>query len=132
VALGEHLTALGAEREAAERETQEMRAALAELAGRLSPLEAGFEALRGQVSEARLHRSELALRLESISARAQELHDLDLAPRAAELAASIEPEADPAAEARRVRESLLRLGRPAPRRSRSPSPETKAAPRGPG
>lgn len=110
VALGERLAALEAEREAAERETQEMRAALAELAGRLSSLEAGFEALRGQVSEARLHRSELALRLESIAARTQELHDLDLAPRAAELAASLDPEADPAAEARRVRESLLRLG----------------------
>jgi len=86
------------------------RQAAAEAARRLAGVEAEVEALRDGVSEGRLARSELALKVESVTARARELHDIDLAPQAPELAAALPPELDAAEEARRVRESLLRLG----------------------
>jgi chromosome segregation protein len=102
--------ALEAERVAAENDAGSLRAALSQAAGALTAAEAELEALRTDASEARLNRSELALRLEAIAARAHELHDVELAPRAEELAAAVPPETDAAEEARRVRESLLRLG----------------------
>lgn len=108
--LAERLAALEAERAAVQEQTQGLRGALAEVSGRLGGLEAELEALRGRLSAASLARSEAALRLEGIAARAAELHDCDLAPQAAELAAALPPETDCAAEARRLRESLLRLG----------------------